>query len=61
MTDDPNKKQGDVNRPGQQHDQQSGQQHKNPDDMSQKRPTQGGHDMERDQEKQDQDRQRKVS
>ena len=68
MTDDPNRKQNDMNRPGQsgqqhqnpgqQHQNPGQQQHGNPDDMSQKRPNQGGHDMEKDQEH---DRQRKAS
>jgi len=58
MTNDPNKKQNDPNQSGQTGQQQ---QRKNPDDISQKRPSQGGHDVERDEENtRDQD-QRKVS
>ncbi|PYS64024.1 MAG: hypothetical protein DMF76_05780 [Acidobacteria bacterium] len=65
MTDDPNKKQNDPTqsgeRSGQQQRQQSGQQQGNTDDISQKRPSQGGTDAEQDREKQDQGGQRRAS
>jgi hypothetical protein len=54
MSDDPNKKQN-QQEPGQQTDQQT-------DNLTQKRPTQGGHDVETD-EKDDQNQggQRRAS
>jgi hypothetical protein len=61
MTDDPNKRQNDPTQSGQQQGQQSGQQQKNTDDISQKRPSQGGTDAEQDREKQDQGGQRRAS
>lgn len=57
MTNDPNKKQNDPNPSGQTGEQQR----KNPDDISQKRPSQGGHDVERDEENTRDQGQRKVS
>lgn len=58
MTDDPNRKSsqqsgqsGQSGQPGQsahREDEQSGQQKKGTDDMTQKRPTQGGQDDEAD-------------
>jgi hypothetical protein len=63
MTDDPNKKQNDPNyaggQTGQQQDKQP-EQRKNPDGGSPKRPSQGGHDVEQDQE-QDQSGKRRAS
>jgi hypothetical protein len=61
MTDDLNKRQNDLRQSGQQEGQQSGQQQKNTDDLSQKRPSQGGTDVEQDPEKQDQGGQRRAS
>jgi hypothetical protein len=68
MTDDPSKKQNQQSsqsgrQPGQQKEEQSGQQKpKRTEDVPQKRPSQGGHDVERDeQEQQDQGAQRRVS
>jgi hypothetical protein len=70
MTDDPNKKQGQQpnqsgrqpGQPGQQNQEQPGQQRdKGVDDVPQKRPSQGGHDVERDEEEQDQGGQRRAS
>jgi len=53
--DDLKKKQHDTQhsggQSGQPHDKEFEQQHKNPDDISQKRPPQGGHDVEQDKEK----------
>ena len=66
MTDDPNKRQNDRNQTGEQggqrqQGQQSGQQQQNTDESSRKRPSQGGTDVEQDQEKQDQGGQRRAS
>jgi hypothetical protein len=68
MTDDPNKRQNDLNQTGEQggqhqEGQQSGQQQqRNTDESSRKRPSQGGGtDVEQDQEKQDQGGQRRAS
>ena len=54
MTNDPNKK---TDQPGQQHGQEPGQQHNNPE----KRPPQGGHDVERDEENKRDQGQRRAS
>lgn len=65
MTEDPNKKHNQqVNQSGRQTGQeQTGQQKdKGADDYAQKRPTQGGHDVETDeQDKQDKAGQRRAS
>ena len=61
MTDDPNNRQNDPKQSGQQEGQQSGQQQGNSVDISQKRPSQGGTDVEQDREKQDQGEQRRAS
>lgn len=63
MTDDPNKKQNDPNYSGGQTGQgkQPEQQRKNPDDSSQKRPSQGGHDVEPHHDEQDQSGKRRAS
>jgi len=65
MTDDLNKRQNaspqSGEQSGQQQGQKSGQQQKNTDDLSQKRPSQGGTNVEPDPEKQDQGGQRRAS
>lgn len=64
MTDDPNKRQNDPTQIGEQSGEQQGQQsgqQRNTDDISQKRPSQGGTDAEQDREKQDQGEQRRAS
>jgi len=61
MTDDPNKRQNDPIQSGQQQGQQPGQQQEDTDDISQKRPSQGGTDVEQDRERQDQGGQRRAS
>ena len=62
MTDDPNKKQY-GNQSGQGENQPNQQQKNNneKDENSQKRPAQGGHDLDRDQEQQDKGGQRRAS
>jgi hypothetical protein len=62
MTNDPNKYDPNKkdNQSGQQDEQQSGQQ-QNVNNSSQKRPTQGGTDVEQDQQKDDRTGQRKAS
>jgi len=65
MTDDPNKGQNDPKQSGeqagQQREQRSGQQQRNTDESSQKRPSQGRADVEQDQKKPDQGGQRRAS
>lgn len=60
MTNDPNRKQSDMDEQTGQSEQQKNQPNKNQqDDATQRRPSQGGHDAEQDQP--DQDRQRRAS
>jgi hypothetical protein len=64
MTDDPNKRQNDPKQSGeqagQQRERQSGQQQRNTDESSQKRPSQGGTDVQQVQKKQDPGGQRRA-
>jgi len=66
MTDDPNKKQNESGYPAKQPGQSQpnnvdDQQRKNTDDISQRRPAQGGGDVEDDQDQQGKSGQRKAS
>ena len=66
MTDDPNKRQNDPKQSDEQAGQQQqghqpGEQQRNIDESSRKRPSQGGTDVEQDPEKQDQGGQRRAS
>ncbi len=61
MTEDPNKRQNDPTQSGGQNNPQQGQKPGHSDDSSQKRPSQGGTDAERDRDKQEQGGQRRAS
>ena len=65
MTDNPNQPQNDPKQSdeqtGEQQGQQSGQQQRKPSDTSQKRPSQGGTDVEQDQETEEQGEKRRAS
>jgi len=64
MTDDPNKKQNEGNyseQSGQSQNQPNQQNKNNKEENPQRRPSQGGHDTDRDQDQEDKGGQRKAS